>query len=310
MPKLKRLPITAVIFFAGCVGTDFINEPAATMPARVVINPISAAVEVGKTARFQAAYYDSVGNAVAGVAFQWISSDPNIATVDANGQVLGKQAGQTLISARGRGVTSVPAMLTVVADANQVARVIVTPDSGRITVGGTLQFTAVARNLNGDIFSGKTFTWRSSDVTIATVNNSGLATGLIAGEVNIIAMVDGIASPAARLAVLGTSRSGIFTRNPNSSYNVSGAATLEQQPNGSLVLRFGSNFSSSSGPGLEVFLSTTNTVGANSRNLGRLQRTSGEQSYNVPAGITLTTYNWVIIHCVPFNVTFGYAQLR
>jgi hypothetical protein len=69
MPKLKRLPITAVIFFAGCVGTDFINEPAATMPARVVINPISAAVEVGKTARFQAAYYDSVGNAVAGVAF-------------------------------------------------------------------------------------------------------------------------------------------------------------------------------------------------------------------------------------------------
>jgi hypothetical protein len=223
---------------------------------------------------------------------------------------LGKQAGQTLISARGRGVTSVPAMLTVVADANQVARVIVTPDSGRITVGGTLQFTAVARNLNGDIFSGKTFTWRSSDVTIATVNNSGLATGLIAGEVNIIAMVDGIASPAARLAVLGTSRSGIFTRNPNSSYNVSGAATLEQQPNGSLVLRFGSNFSSSSGPGLEVFLSTTNTVGANSRNLGRLQRTSGEQSYNVPAGITLTTYNWVIIHCVPFNVTFGYAQLR
>ncbi|MGH7457397.1 MAG: DM13 domain-containing protein, partial [bacterium] len=74
--------------------------------------------------------------------------------------------------------------------------------------------------------------------------------------------------------------------------------------------KFGSDFSSSSGPGLEVFLSTTNTVGANSRNLGRLQSTSGAQNYNVPSGIAFNTYSWVIIHCVPFNVTFGYAQLR
>jgi hypothetical protein len=142
------------------------------------------------------------------------------------------------------------------------------------------------------------------------VSGNGLAIGIKAGRVNIIAAADGVESPAAPLTVLGTSRSGTFTKRPGTSYNVSGTATLEQQSNGSLVLRFGSDFSSSSGPGLEVFLSTTNTVGSNSRNLGRLQRTSGAQSYNVPAGVTLTTYSWVIIHCVPFNVTFGYAQLQ
>jgi uncharacterized protein YjdB len=309
MKLITHFLITS-LFLAGCVGTDLVNEPAVTVPARIAINPTSAAVEVGRTASFQAVYYDSLGNAAAGVAFQWNSTDPAIASVDANGQASGKQAGQTRITASARGIISMQAMLTVVANANQVARVVVTPDSGQITIGGTLQFTAVARNLNGDVLGGKSFTWRSTDATIATVNGNGLATGIRAGKVNIIAAVDGVESPQARLIVLGTSRSGTFTKRPGTSYNVSGTATLEQQPNGSLVLKFGADFSTSSGPGLEVFLSTTNTVGANSRNLGRLQRTSGAQSYDVPAGVTLTTYNWVIIHCVPFNVTFGYAQLQ
>jgi len=310
MRNTKRFFITTAMLFIGCVGTDLINEPAVTVPARVVTTPTSAAVEIGKTTSFQAIYFDSLGNQVTSVAFQWISSDQNIATIDANGQASGKQAGQARISARVRGVSSDAAMLTVVANSNQVARVVVTPDSGSISIGGTLPFNAVAQNLSGGVISGRTFSWRSSNVTIASVNGNGLATGIKTGHVNIIASVDGIDSPAAPLTILGTSRSGTFTKRPGTSYNVSGSATLEQQPNGSLVLKFGDNFSTSNGPGLEVFLSTTNTVGANSRNLGRIKSTAGAQSYNVPAGVSLSTYNWVIIHCVPFNVTFGYAQLQ
>lgn len=311
MKIVKHFLITA-LFLAGCVGTDLVNEPVVTMPARIAISPTSTAVEVGKTTSFQAVYYDSLGNTASGVAFQWSSTDPAVASVDANGLVSGKQVGQTRITASARGITSMQAMLTVVANANQVARVIVTPDSGLITVGKTLQFSATARNLNGDVLSGTTFTWRSEDATIATVDNNGLAAGIKAGKVNIIATADGIDSPAAILTVMGMSpaRRGTFTRRPGTSYNVSGTATLEQQTNGSLVLRFGNDFTCSSGPGLEVFLSTSNTVGSNSRSLGRLQSTSGEQSYNLPPGIALNTYSWVIIHCVPFNVTFGYAQLQ
>jgi len=310
MQDLKRLLMATALFLAGCVATDLIEEPIMLMPARIVVNPSIAAVEVGKTASFQATYYDSLGNRASPVNFQWLSSDPDVASVDANGQVSGKQPGQTRITAKARNISSDPAILTVVADSNQVARVDVTPDSGKLNIGGTLQFTAVARNLNGDILSGKTFSWRSSDAAIATMSNAGLATGVKAGIVNVIATADGVESLPARLAILGTSRSGTFTKRPGTSYNVSGTATLEQRLDGSLVLSFGSDFSSSNGPGLEVFLSTTNAVGSNSLNLGRLQQTSGAQSYNVSAGVTLTTYNWVIIHCVPFNVTFGYAQLQ
>jgi Electron transfer DM13 len=72
-----------MLLLAGCVGTDLVDEPVATMPARVAINPTNTAVEVGKTASFQASYYDSVGNQIADVAFQWISSDQNIANVPA-----------------------------------------------------------------------------------------------------------------------------------------------------------------------------------------------------------------------------------
>jgi len=310
MRDTKRFLILIAAVFIGCVGTDLIEEPALLMPVRIAVTPASSAVEIGRTTSFQAAYYDSLGNAVPAIMFQWSSSDTAVASIDADGQVFGKQAGQTMISANARGVTSNEATLTVVANSNQVAQVVVSPDIGTISTGATLQFNAVARNLLGNALSGKTFSWRSSDATIASINSSGLATGIKPGVVNIIATADGIDSPAAPLTILGASRSGAFTRRPGTSYNVSGTATLEQQANGSLVLKLGNDFSSSSGPGLDVFLSTTNAVGANSISLGRLQRTSGAQSYNVPSAVTLTTYNWVIIHCVPFNVTFGYAQLQ
>jgi len=307
---LQAAFVIVVLALAGCVGTDYIADPFSLKPARIEVVPGNLALEVGKTTAFQATYYDSLGNRVFGTAFNWASSDPATAAIDANGAATTLKAGQARITAQARNVTSAPALLTVVADPNQVATVVVTPDNGSLAVGGTLQFTASARNLSGAALSGKTFTWRSSQPAIATVSNAGLATALATGQAQITATVDNVESSVARLSVVSTSRSGPFTKRPNTSYNVSGAATLEQQPSGALVLKLGEDFSSSNGPGLEVFLSATNTVGANSISLGRLQKTSGAQSYNVPSAVTLTTYDWVIIHCVPFNATFGYAQLR
>lgn len=153
MQHLKRLFLTTALFLVACVGTDFIAEPAMTVPARIVIAPTNTAVEVGKTTGFQAAYYDNQGNQIPDVAFQWSSSDPNIASIDANGRASSHDTGQTKITARARGVTSGAAILTVVANPNQVARVVVVPDSGNIGIGGTLQFAALAQDLNGQMLS-------------------------------------------------------------------------------------------------------------------------------------------------------------
>lgn len=301
---------------AGCVGTDFITGPISTVAPKVVIDPTVKAVQVGHTASFQATYYDSLGNLVTGTTFQWISSNPSIASIDANGMAVGNQQGQVQIVAKVHGVSSSPAILTVVVDSTtQVATVTVTPSGGEIRVGDSIQFTAAAFNLNGTALSGRTYTWRSTNTAAATVDQTGKATGIAPGSADIIATADGIDSAPARLDVRGpqtlSSRSGTFTSNPATSYDVRGTATLQEQtPGGSLVLNFGSDFSTSSGPGIYVFLSANSFVNASSLNLGRVKKLSGAQSYAVPDSVRLTTHNWVIIRCVPFSVTFGYAQLQ
>lgn len=306
----SSLLIIMLFVLNACVGTDYVNDPLTSMPARIAITPDMLALEVGTTATLQAAYYDSLGNRVQTVRFTWASSDPTTVVIDAQGVATALKSGQVRITAQARNVISMAALLTVVADPNQVATIEVAPLNSMLAVGSTQQFTAIVRNLNGAALSGKTISWSTSDASVASVSANGLVTALASGTTNVNAEVEGVKSLDALVNVVSTSRTGAFTKNPSTSYNVSGTATLEQQANGALVLNFSDDFSSSNGPGLEVFLSTTKTVGASSVNLGRLQRTTGAQSYNVPNSVTLTSHDWVIIHCVPFNVTFGFAQLR
>ena len=77
----------------------------------------------------------------------------------------------------------------------------VSPDSATLTVlGATLQFTAVAKDANGNIVPDVTFLWISSDSTIATVDSTGLATAIANGHVTITAQ-NGAVTGTATLAV-------------------------------------------------------------------------------------------------------------
>ena len=66
-------------------------------------------------------------------------------------------------------------------------------------LGLTGQFAATAANASGGSISGKTFTWTTSDTTVATVSAAGLATAVDNGTVAITATVDGIAGTATLL---------------------------------------------------------------------------------------------------------------
>ena len=60
---------------------------------------------------------------------------------------------------------------------SQVAFVTVTPNTLTFTaVGASEQLSAAASDATGSLFTGKTFTWISSDPTVVTVSPSGLAT--------------------------------------------------------------------------------------------------------------------------------------
>ncbi len=82
-----------------------------------------------------------------------------------------------------------------------VSAIAITPTSASVAPGGTQQFTAVAKSASGVTISGVSFTWSSSNTGVATINSSGLATGVAAGTTNITAKASGITSNAAVLTV-------------------------------------------------------------------------------------------------------------
>src|SRR5438445_544238 len=62
-----------------------------------------------------------------------------------------------------------------------VAAVTVTPASVSVLQGQTVQLTATPRHANGNPLTGRVITWQSSNSAIATVNGSGLVSGVAAG---------------------------------------------------------------------------------------------------------------------------------
>ena len=184
----------------GCIGTDLVEE-LPTLEPRIDITPVVAAVEQGNTVLFEASVYDGFGMKVPNASVQWESSNASVASVDATGLVSALEVGQTMILAHGEEASSMPALLTVVADPTGVALVVVTPDTLMLPIGTTQTFTAMAFNLNGEPLEGKSFTWNSANPETASIDADGTARGLEAGTTDITATTDGIVSPPAYLIV-------------------------------------------------------------------------------------------------------------
>lgn len=80
-----------------------------------------------------------------------------------------------------------------------VASVSVT-GTANIAPGATSQLTASAKNAAGTTLTGHTATWASSANSVATVNSSGLVTGVANGTATITATISGI--PGTRLVTV------------------------------------------------------------------------------------------------------------
>lgn len=104
-------------------------------------------------------------------------------------------------------------------------------------------------------------------------------------------------------------RSGTFIG--NSQYTVNGDAELFYDPaTDTYSLFFASNFSSSGGPDLRVYLSNSGTVDANgvSLELGALKKNNGVQRYDFPASDYDAGFTNIVIWCEAFSVLFGNAS--
>src|SRR5205814_4951678 len=73
-----------------------------------------------------------------------------------------------------------------------VSTVDVTPATASILVNGTVQLTATPKDASGNPLTGRTVTWQSADITLATVDANGLVTGKAAGgPVTVTATAEG-----------------------------------------------------------------------------------------------------------------------
>jgi len=155
--------------------------------AAVAIAPTAIALEVGDTQRATVQPRDGRGNLLTGRSVTWTSSDPGVATVGADGAVVGIARGQATLTARVE-TRSATAAVTVTAP---VAAVGVSPATGSIAVGATIQLDATLRDARGRAMEGPAVTWSSSAPAIATVSRQGLVTGVTAGTVTVTALAEG-----------------------------------------------------------------------------------------------------------------------
>jgi hypothetical protein len=142
---------------------------------------------------------------VAGVTVNWAVTagggtlTPATSTTDAAGNAstrwtLGPASGSNQATAT---VTGLPAVtFTATATAGATASVTVTSPVETADEGDTVQFTAVARDAEGNAVPGKTFTWASSEPAWAPVSNAGLLNAWGVGEVTVTATVDGFSGTA------------------------------------------------------------------------------------------------------------------
>lgn len=177
--------ITAVS--EGQSGTSTVT--VSTVPvASVSVSPASAALQTGQTFQLTATPKDASGNPLTGRVVNWSTSNASVATVSAAGLVTAGAAGSATITATSEGQSGTAAISVTTVP---VATVTVSPASATVSPGQTQQLTATPRDANNNPLSGRAITWTTSNGAVATVNTSGLVSGVAAGSATITATSEG-----------------------------------------------------------------------------------------------------------------------
>jgi hypothetical protein len=248
------------------------------------------------------AYLPQVGP----VEVWWESADEGVATVDAEGFATGRSAGQVFLRAQREGIVGDSALLNVLTDTSGVALVTISPGDTSVSPGDSILAIASALSYHGQPIVVAGFTWFSSDTNVARVSSQGGVKARSPGFTVLRALVEQFQSAPALLRVTARVRTGSFVG--FSGTPVSGTATLENV-DGTSVLRFADDFQCESGPSLYVYLSNSSAITAASLEIAPLKSVAGAQAYTIPAGVGSGDYGFAVIHCKPYNHTFGYAEL-
>jgi uncharacterized protein YjdB len=166
----------------------------------ISISPAGVSVPIHTTQQFTAIgnYSDGSSRDLTALV-TWNSSSTSTATIDLNGLLTGVAAGSSTISAT---LGSVSKSTTITITVPTISSISVTPVGLTLGIGINQQYTATATYSDGssqDLASG--VTWSSSSTSVATINNSGLATTVAAGATTITATVGSLSDTSSLTVV-------------------------------------------------------------------------------------------------------------
>ena len=183
---------TKIVAAQTCCGrADTVVVTVQQLAGSIVATPHTLSLLKGDSARVTAAVKDAAGVTIANPVLTWTSSKPAVATVN-GGMVKGVSAGTGVIYVSS-GTFKDSTVVTVAAGTTTpvLTTVAVTPATAAVSVSGTVQLSAAARDQNGQLMTGQTFAWSSSNPQVASVSATGLVKGLAAGTVSIAASAGG-----------------------------------------------------------------------------------------------------------------------
>ena len=156
-------------------------------------------VWVGNTTSFAANITDQYGNGMKSPGLLvWTSSDPAIATVDHTGTSIGVAPGSTTITASYGSVSGSTTLKVIPAPVLTSINVSLNGwQPNPVSVGNTTTFSVNVNDQYGNgMKSPGPLVWTSSNPAIATVDHSGVATGVAPGSVTITASYGSVSGSA------------------------------------------------------------------------------------------------------------------
>ena len=264
-----RWLVVSVLVCANCSGgAADSGSPVSPLPvptpatvAAVTVSPATATVAIGATQAVTASAVDASGAVLTGRPVTWTSSAPAVATVSASGVVTGVSAGAATVTATVEGKTGAAAVTVPAAAPAPVAAVTVSPAVVSLTVGANAPLTVVVRDAQGGVLTGRAISYASSKVSVATVTNAGLVSGVSAGSATITVTCEGVSASAAVTVSGGgltigmysaSSTSGPWTRTAVTVSGSDAVSLVDPSPilmsDGSVLLYYLMNYQSSGDP--------------------------------------------------------------
>lgn len=171
--------------------SSFTITPPESSLVSIKITPVRPVVAIGTTQQLVAmgTYQGNITLDLTNLVTWW-SWDTGTARINSTGLVTATGVGWSDISAS---MTHVSDSTTIYVTSTTVSSILVTPINTTIGEGATQQYRAVCTFLDNTTSDLTTWvTWTSTDETKATINSSGLATGLNSGMTNIVATLEGV----------------------------------------------------------------------------------------------------------------------